>query len=150
MPFALKLSHSCKEAGAAWESLMISVQEERQLGSVNGSLSHKKKEEQCPYSLHKSLRHKKKDNSVLLCWRLGHSLKLITLVKLLQRSSTQASKSLVHGEEILITEPCKSAHVATAKAAKDAGVFLSYDRILSRFVEGLIMLIFLKWSNAVE
>ncbi|XP_058083445.1 beta-1,3-galactosyltransferase GALT1 isoform X2 [Magnolia sinica] len=42
-----------KEAGAAWESLMVSVQEERQLGSVNGSLSHKKKEKQCPYSLHK-------------------------------------------------------------------------------------------------
>ncbi|XP_058091214.1 uncharacterized protein LOC131237425 isoform X6 [Magnolia sinica] len=85
-----------------------------------------------------------------LSTRAALFLKLITLVKLLQRSSTQASKSLVHGEEILITEPCKSAHVATAKAAKDAGVFLSYDRILSRFVEGLIMLIFLKWSNAVE
>ncbi|XP_058091206.1 protein ALTERED SEED GERMINATION 2-like isoform X5 [Magnolia sinica] len=67
-----------------------------------------------------------------LSTRAALFLKLITLVKLLQRSSTQASKSLVHGEEILITEPCKSAHVATAKAAKDAGVFLSYDRILSR------------------
>ncbi|XP_058091245.1 protein ALTERED SEED GERMINATION 2-like isoform X9 [Magnolia sinica] len=37
-----------------------------------------------------------------------------------------------YGSISLITEPCKSAHVATAKAAKDAGVFLSYDRILSR------------------
>ncbi|KAL5570783.1 hypothetical protein UlMin_020380 [Ulmus minor] len=29
--------------------------------------------------------------------------------------------------DILITEPCKSAHIAAAKAAKDAGVVLSYD-----------------------
>nr|GMC67880.1 probable fructokinase-6, chloroplastic [Ipomoea batatas] len=29
--------------------------------------------------------------------------------------------------DFLITEPCKSAHVAAAKAAKDAGVILSYD-----------------------
>ena len=27
----------------------------------------------------------------------------------------------------LITEPCKTAHIAAAKAAKDAGVLVSYD-----------------------
>uniref|UniRef100_A0A7C9DVY7 fructokinase n=1 Tax=Opuntia streptacantha TaxID=393608 RepID=A0A7C9DVY7_OPUST len=31
------------------------------------------------------------------------------------------------GSISLITEPCKSAHIAAAKAAKDAGVLLSYD-----------------------
>lgn len=32
-----------------------------------------------------------------------------------------------YGSISLITEPCKSAHIAAAKAAKDAGVILSYD-----------------------
>ncbi|KAL4341634.1 hypothetical protein GQ457_08G014900 [Hibiscus cannabinus] len=32
-----------------------------------------------------------------------------------------------YGSISLITEPCKSAHIAAAKAAKDAGVVLSYD-----------------------
>lgn len=31
------------------------------------------------------------------------------------------------GSISLITEPCKSAHIAAAKAAKDAGIILSYD-----------------------
>ncbi|GAB4827980.1 hypothetical protein Ancab_034867 [Ancistrocladus abbreviatus] len=34
---------------------------------------------------------------------------------------------LHYGSISLITEPCKSAHIAAAKAAKDAGVLLSYD-----------------------
>ncbi|KAF0901724.1 hypothetical protein E2562_006193, partial [Oryza meyeriana var. granulata] len=32
-----------------------------------------------------------------------------------------------HGSISLITEPCKTAHIAAAKAAKDAGVLISYD-----------------------
>lgn len=40
-----------REAGAAWESLMASVEEDRLLGSGNGSLLQKAKEKQCPYSL---------------------------------------------------------------------------------------------------
>nr|GMC66226.1 probable fructokinase-6, chloroplastic [Ipomoea batatas] len=37
------------------------------------------------------------------------------------------AKIFHYGSISLITEPCKSAHVAAAKAAKDAGVILSYD-----------------------
>lgn len=37
------------------------------------------------------------------------------------------AKIFHYGSISLITEPCKSAHVAAAKAAKEAGVFLSYD-----------------------
>ncbi|OVA01742.1 Ribokinase [Macleaya cordata] len=37
------------------------------------------------------------------------------------------AKILHYGSISLITEPCKSAHIAAAKAAKDAGVLLSYD-----------------------
>ncbi|XLR61539.1 hypothetical protein S83_012211, partial [Arachis hypogaea] len=37
------------------------------------------------------------------------------------------AKIFHYGSISLITEPCKSAHIATAKAAKDAGVVLSYD-----------------------
>ncbi|WMV16927.1 hypothetical protein MTR67_010312 [Solanum verrucosum] len=37
------------------------------------------------------------------------------------------AKVFHYGSISLITEPCKSAHIAAAKAAKDAGVILSYD-----------------------
>ncbi|KAL5547226.1 hypothetical protein UlMin_006913 [Ulmus minor] len=37
------------------------------------------------------------------------------------------AKIFYYGSISLITEPCKSAHIATAKAAKDAGLVLSYD-----------------------
>lgn len=37
------------------------------------------------------------------------------------------AKIFHYGSISLITEPCKSAHVAAAKAAKDAGVLISYD-----------------------
>ncbi|XP_020586062.1 probable fructokinase-6, chloroplastic isoform X2 [Phalaenopsis equestris] len=37
------------------------------------------------------------------------------------------AKIFHYGSISLITEPCKSAHVAAAKTAKDAGVLLSYD-----------------------
>ncbi|GLT57235.1 hypothetical protein SLA2020_302230 [Shorea laevis] len=37
------------------------------------------------------------------------------------------AKVLHYGSISLITEPCKSAHIAAAKAAKDAGVVLSFD-----------------------
>ncbi|OAY60489.1 probable fructokinase-6, chloroplastic [Manihot esculenta] len=37
------------------------------------------------------------------------------------------AKIFHYGSISLITEPCKSAHMAAAKAAKDAGVLLSYD-----------------------
>lgn len=37
------------------------------------------------------------------------------------------AKILHYGSISLITEPCKSTHIAAAKAAKDAGVLLSYD-----------------------
>uniref|UniRef100_A0A7N0TTK7 fructokinase n=1 Tax=Kalanchoe fedtschenkoi TaxID=63787 RepID=A0A7N0TTK7_KALFE len=37
------------------------------------------------------------------------------------------AKILHYGSISLITEPCKSAHIAAARAAKDAGVILSYD-----------------------
>ncbi|KAI5386549.1 hypothetical protein KIW84_072905 [Lathyrus oleraceus] len=37
------------------------------------------------------------------------------------------AKIFHYGSISLITEPCKSAHIVAAKAAKDAGVFLSYD-----------------------
>lgn len=37
------------------------------------------------------------------------------------------AKIFHYGSISLITEPCKSAHVAAAKAAKDAGVVISYD-----------------------
>lgn len=37
------------------------------------------------------------------------------------------AKIFHYGSISLITEPCKSAHIAAAKAAKDAGVILSYD-----------------------
>ncbi|KAH8511364.1 hypothetical protein H0E87_008796 [Populus deltoides] len=37
------------------------------------------------------------------------------------------AKIFHYGSISLITEPCKSAHIAAAKVAKDAGVFLSYD-----------------------
>ncbi|KAL5550112.1 hypothetical protein UlMin_000288 [Ulmus minor] len=36
-------------------------------------------------------------------------------------------KIFCYGSISLITEPCKSAHIAAAEAAKDAGVVLSYD-----------------------
>ncbi|KAL8096012.1 hypothetical protein AgCh_037104 [Apium graveolens] len=39
----------------------------------------------------------------------------------------QKAKVFHYGSISLITEPCKSAHIAAAKAAKDAGVILSYD-----------------------
>ncbi|CAN4083124.1 unnamed protein product [Withania somnifera] len=38
-----------------------------------------------------------------------------------------SAKVFHYGSISLITEPCKSAHIAAAKAAKDAGVILSYD-----------------------
>ncbi|PON81400.1 Ribokinase [Trema orientale] len=37
------------------------------------------------------------------------------------------AKIFHYGSISLITEPCKSAHIAAAKAAKDAGVIISYD-----------------------
>ncbi|XP_072952681.1 probable fructokinase-6, chloroplastic [Typha angustifolia] len=37
------------------------------------------------------------------------------------------AKIFHYGSISLITEPCKSAHVAAAKAAKDSGILLSYD-----------------------
>ncbi|KAK6266649.1 hypothetical protein QUC31_017486 [Theobroma cacao] len=37
------------------------------------------------------------------------------------------AKIFHYGSISIITEPCKSAHIAAAKAAKDAGVVLSYD-----------------------
>ncbi|PHT56795.1 putative fructokinase-6, chloroplastic [Capsicum baccatum] len=37
------------------------------------------------------------------------------------------AKVFHYGSISLITEPCKSAHIAAARAAKDAGVILSYD-----------------------
>lgn len=37
------------------------------------------------------------------------------------------AKILHYGSISLITEPCKSAHIAAAKAAKEAGVVVSYD-----------------------
>ncbi|CAL0317688.1 unnamed protein product [Lupinus luteus] len=37
------------------------------------------------------------------------------------------AKIFHYGSISLITEPCRSAHIAAAKAAKDAGVVLSYD-----------------------
>lgn len=37
------------------------------------------------------------------------------------------AKIFHYGSISLITEPCKSAHIAAAKVAKDAGVLLSYD-----------------------
>lgn len=37
------------------------------------------------------------------------------------------AKIFHYGSISLITEPCKSTHIAAAKAAKDAGVVLSYD-----------------------
>ncbi|XP_058108159.1 probable fructokinase-6, chloroplastic [Magnolia sinica] len=37
------------------------------------------------------------------------------------------AKVFHYGSISLITEPCKSAHIAAVKAAKDAGVLLSYD-----------------------
>ncbi|KAK9115322.1 hypothetical protein Syun_022119 [Stephania yunnanensis] len=37
------------------------------------------------------------------------------------------AKIFHYGSISLITEPCKSSHIAAAKAAKDAGVLLSYD-----------------------
>ena len=37
------------------------------------------------------------------------------------------AKIFHYGSISLITEPCKSAHLAAAKAAKDAGVIVSYD-----------------------
>ncbi|KAK1372256.1 putative fructokinase-6, chloroplastic [Heracleum sosnowskyi] len=39
----------------------------------------------------------------------------------------QKAKIFHYGSISLITEPCKSAHIAATKAAKDAGVILSYD-----------------------
>lgn len=40
-----------KEAGTAWESLMVSVEDERLIGSGNVSAHQKVKEKQCPYSI---------------------------------------------------------------------------------------------------
>uniref|UniRef100_A0A453R777 fructokinase n=1 Tax=Aegilops tauschii subsp. strangulata TaxID=200361 RepID=A0A453R777_AEGTS len=37
------------------------------------------------------------------------------------------AKIFHHGSISLITEPCKTAHIAASKAAKDAGVLISYD-----------------------
>eukprot|EP00268_Persea_americana_P037604 TRINITY_DN3725_c0_g1_i4.p1 TRINITY_DN3725_c0_g1~~TRINITY_DN3725_c0_g1_i4.p1 ORF type:complete len:636 (-),score=121.20 TRINITY_DN3725_c0_g1_i4:397-2304(-) len=47
-PYAIE---AIREAGAAWESLMVSVEEDRLVGSANGSGHGKAKEKQCPYSL---------------------------------------------------------------------------------------------------
>lgn len=44
-------TEAIREAGTAWESLMVSFEEERLLGSANGSVHQKAKEKQCPYSL---------------------------------------------------------------------------------------------------
>ncbi|XXG87658.1 hypothetical protein AAC387_Pa11g2291 [Persea americana] len=44
-------TEAIREAGAAWGSLMVSVEEERLLGSANASVRQKAKEKQCPYSL---------------------------------------------------------------------------------------------------
>ncbi|XP_068637179.1 beta-1,3-galactosyltransferase GALT1-like [Aristolochia californica] len=48
LPHAIE---AIREAGAAWESLMSSVEEERLLQFGNGTLNQKAKEKQCPYSL---------------------------------------------------------------------------------------------------
>lgn len=37
------------------------------------------------------------------------------------------AKIFHYGSISLITEPCRSAHIAATRAAKDAGVILSYD-----------------------
>ncbi|KAL5541425.1 hypothetical protein UlMin_043469 [Ulmus minor] len=43
------------------------------------------------------------------------------------RNPSADAKIFYYGSISLITEPCKSAHIAAAKAAKDAGLVLSYD-----------------------
>lgn len=48
LPHALE---AIKEAGAAWKSLMLSVEDEKRIASGNGSSSQKAKEKQCPYSI---------------------------------------------------------------------------------------------------
>ncbi|XAR71411.1 Fructokinase [Bertholletia excelsa] len=45
----------------------------------------------------------------------------------LEYNLIKRAKILHYGSISLITEPCKSAHIAAARAAKDAGVILSYD-----------------------
>lgn len=47
LPHALE---AIKEAGAAWENLMLSVEDEKKIG-LNGSANQKAKEKQCPYSI---------------------------------------------------------------------------------------------------
>lgn len=48
LPHAIE---AIKEAGAAWASLMVSVDEEKQIDSGNGNKTQKAKEKQCPYSI---------------------------------------------------------------------------------------------------
>jgi len=47
--------------------------------------------------------------------------------KELELDLIRKAKIFHHGSISLITEPCKTAHIAASKAAKDAGVLISYD-----------------------
>ncbi|PUZ61487.1 hypothetical protein GQ55_4G279600 [Panicum hallii var. hallii] len=47
--------------------------------------------------------------------------------KELELDLIRKAKIFHHGSISLITEPCKTAHIAAAKAARDAGVLVSYD-----------------------
>lgn len=55
------------------------------------------------------------------------SADMLLLESELDLSLITKAKIFHYGSISLITEPCKSAHIAAAKAAKDAGVILSYD-----------------------
>ena len=48
LPHALE---AIKEAGAVWENLMVSVEDEKQIAAGNRNSSQKAKEKQCPYSI---------------------------------------------------------------------------------------------------
>ncbi|XP_020963000.1 probable fructokinase-6, chloroplastic isoform X2 [Arachis ipaensis] len=51
----------------------------------------------------------------------------LDLIRKVKPKFSFVAKIFHYGSISLITEPCKSAHIAAAKAAKDAGVVLSYD-----------------------
>lgn len=55
------------------------------------------------------------------------SADMLLLEEELDLDTIRKAKIFHYGSISLITEPCKSAHVAACKAAKDAGVLLSYD-----------------------
>ncbi|KAK9061953.1 hypothetical protein SSX86_019137 [Deinandra increscens subsp. villosa] len=69
----------------------------------------------------------KKDGEREFMFYRNPSADMLLLESELDLDLIRKAKIFHYGSISLITEPCKSAHIAATKAAKDAGVLLSYD-----------------------